>query len=589
MRFSARSKAGILLSAIIILTLVSAFMVTLVSHAATSHAASNPSTSASYQSTPIKSHVLATNRNFMSSGSPASLRSSATAKASASDPRYIPFRSPARHNIGGASIHARSASAPQLSASMLSHIEGTLASNFDGLSDFQNKAITGFHDTPPDQGLCVGFLGGRKVVIEVVNSIFGIYTPGGTLLNAFSVTAGFADPNAFSDPRCFYDTSTHSFYMTVISCHVCGPPGTADSFDDVLVVNGPTGMATTYQFSTSVGGTCFGDQPHTGYDEHALYVATDEFCGKTGNIYEGALLIAISKSQLVAQGPKPNAVSFPLLSLGGIPILTLEPAFGNASGTEYLLNSFPYDQFGNNNSIANTLGFWKVVDDEDITTGSGTPTLTGRIISSEIYAFPVPAASTGTGAVNSKGITSEAFLNPDDSRMLQVQLVNDDRRGLQLYAALSTAVAIQGDPSARDGAAWFVLDPKRARITSQGYVAVAGAYLLYPAILHTHEGTTAMAFTITSPTLNPSAAYVVRKSTSHSFGPVKIAALGTAPHVSFSDFFFHEPRWGDYSAEELDPNGLDIWSATEYIGPPPGGTDPVDNWGTRVWDVTGDH
>jgi hypothetical protein len=227
-----------------------------------------------------------------------------------------------------------------------------LASNFDGLSDTQNKAIAGFHDTPPDQGLCVGFLGSTKVVIEAVNSIFGIYTTGGTLLASFPVTVGFLDPNAFSDPRCFYDTSTHSFYMTVISCFSCA----TDTFDDVLVVNS-SGLATTYQFDTSVGGTCFGDQPHTGYDSHALY----------------------------------------------------------------------------------------------ITTGSGVVTLNGRIIGSETYAFPMPAASTGTGAVDVNGITSEAFLNPDDSRMQQVQLVNDDQHGLQLYAAPLTSRAIRPPATAPHG------------------------------------------------------------------------------------------------------------------------------------------
>jgi hypothetical protein len=350
-----------------------------------------------------------------------------------------------------------------------------------------------------------------------------------------------------------------------------------------------SGLATTYQFSTNVGGTCFGDQPHTGYDSHAVYVATDEFCCATGNDYLGALLIAISKPQLVAQGATPNAVQFGLLSLANIPILTLEPAFGNASGIEYLLNSFPQDQFGNPNTIANTLGFWEVHGEQNITSGVGTVTHSARIIGSETYAFPVPAASTGDGSVNANGITSEAFLNPDDSRMLQVQLVNDDRQGLQLYAALDSAVAISGDPSARDGVAWFVLDPKRHQITRQGYVAVKGAYLLYPAILHAHEGTTSVAFTITSPTTNPSAAYIVQKSTSNHFGPVTTVSAGTGAHVSFSDFFFGTPRWGDYSAEALDPNGVDIWSATEYIGPPPGGADLSDNWGTRVWDVAGDH
>ncbi len=575
MRFSFRPKLGILLSVIAILTVVGTLMATLAARGTASHAASPPPTSvtASYQGATIKSKVLGTTQNFFDLGT----HTSATTQSN--DFRVIPYRSPGKQNSN--SSHAVSSGAPLVSGSAFSKTEGTLASNFDGLSDTQNKLIAGFHDTPPDQGLCVGYLGSQKVVIEVVNSIFGIYSPGGTLLQPpFTLAQGFLDPNAFSDPRCFYDVSTHSFYMTVISTATGGN----DTFDDVLVVNS-NGLATTYQFDTSVGGTCFGDQPHTGYDNHALYISTDEFCG---NSYNGALLIAISKSQLVAQGATPNAVSFGFLSLGGVPILTLQPAFGNGSSNEYLLNSFPFDQFGNNNSIANTLGFWSVSGDTGITSGHGTVTLTGRIIGSETYAFPMPAASTGTGAVS--GIeTSEAFLNPDDSRMQQVQLVNDEKSGLQLYASLSTAVNISGDPSARDGAAWFVLDPMHARVSNQGYIGVAGAYLLYPAILHTTEGTTAMAFTITSPTINPSAAYVVRKSTSNSFGSVQTAALGSGPHISFADVIAGRARWGDYSAVELDPNGLDIWSGTEYIGPPPGGSDLVDNWGTRIWDVTGDH
>ena len=584
MSFSTRSKVSIILSAVTILTLVSAFMVTIVSRGTASHAASTPPTTASYQGTTIKSHVLATSKNFLSSGS------SATATAQQKDPRYIPYRSPGKQNSSGPNALARGA--PRASGSALSATEGALASNFDGLSDTQNKAVAGFHDTPPDQGLCVGFLptpGSTKVVIEVVNSIFGIYTTGGTLLKSFTLTTGFMDPNAFSDPRCFYDTSTHSFYMTVISCFSCFGPN--DSVDDVLVVDGITGFATTYQFDTSVGGTCFGDQPHTGYDSHALYVATDEFCGPGDNTYSGALLIGISKSQLAAQGPTPNAVSFPLLSLGGVPILTLQPAFGNNSSKEYLLNSFPFDQFGNSNSIANTLGFWAVQGDANITTGSGPVTLNGRIIGSETYAFPMPAASTGNGTTPSGSpafVISEPFLQPDDSRMQQVQAVNNSG-DIDLYASLPTALNIPGDPSARDGVAWFKIDAESHTFEAQGYVAVAGAYLLYPAILHTRGGTTTMAFTITSPTINPSAAYTVMPSTSTSFGAIKIAAAGTGPHVSFSDILFGRARWGDYSAEELDPNGLDIWSATEYIGPPPGGTDTIDNWGTRIWDVTGNH
>jgi hypothetical protein len=516
-----------------------------------------------------------------------------SAAATQGKDRTIPQRTPGGHTAFSPGTHASAAvrnGAPHVTSSPLTP-EGGLRSNFDGLTDTQNKAIAGFHDTPPDQGLCVGFLDGfgGKVVIEVVNSIIGIYTTGGTLLSAFPLTAGFFDVNAFSDPRCFYDASTSSFYMTVISCFFCGPPGTADSVNDVLVVN-RSGMATDYQYDTSEGGTCFGDQPHTGYDANAVYVATDQFCGTDGNTYLGALLIAISKPQLAAQGALPNAVSFVNLSLGGIPILTLEPAVGSQYGTEYLVNAFPFDQFGNSNPISNTLGLWEVHEDHNITSGSGTVTLIGRIIGSETYAFPVPAASTGDGTTPSGSpsfVIKEPFLNPDDDRMLQVQLANTPQ-GLRLYCALDTALTIGSDPSDRDGVAWFVINPKTHTESSQGYIGMAGAYLLYPAIEHSNTNTTAIAFTITSPSINPSAAYVFKKDTGLSFSSVLTVATGSGPHVSFSDLLFGRARWGDYSAEELDPNGRDIWSATEYIPPTDaGGSDLIDNWGTRIWDVAG--
>jgi hypothetical protein len=531
-------------------------------------------TTTDYVGAPIGARVLATNANWLNSASVA------LHGAASTNDRAIPFRRPASTGAGP----NLAASAPAAAAAPFDN-RARLTANFDGVTDTQNHALNGFHVTPPDQGLCVGYLGGfgGKVVIEVVNDTFGIYTPTGTPLSAFTVAQGFNDPNAFSDPRCFYDPATSSFYMTVISCASC----TTDTFDDVLVVN-RSGQATTYQFDSTFGGTCFGDQPHTGYDSNALFVSTDEFCGPGQSSYDGALLIAISKSQLAAQVASPNAVSFGLLSLGGVPILTLQPAVGNGSGREYLLNSFPYDAFGNNNSISSSLGLWTVKGGENMTDGSGSVTLSGRLIGSETYAFPVPAASTGNGSTPAGSpsyVISEPFLNPDDSRMQQVQLVADGFGGPRLYASLSSAVALPGDPSARDGAAWFVVDPQQASVARQGYVGVRGASLLYPAILHSQDGLTAMAFTITSPTLNPSAAYAVSRF--GGFGTVHIVAQGSGPHVSFSDVLFGQGRWGDYSAEVLDPGNGNIWSATEYIGPPPGGTDLVDNWGTRIWKLTG--
>jgi hypothetical protein len=170
--------------------------------------------------------------------------------------------------------------------------------------------------------------------------------------------------------------------------------------------------------------------------------------------------------------------------------------------------------------------------------------------------------------------------------MEQVQLVSTSS-GLRLFTSLNTAITIGHDPSARDGAAWFDIDPLAQGISRQGYLAVAGTYLLYPSILRGNNGTIVLDFSMTSPTMNPSTGYAFTTSTSSPFSPVRTTGVGLGPHQSFSDILFNEPRWGDYSAAALDPNGHDIWVADEYIPPAPAGLDLIDNWGTRVWQVRG--
>lgn len=91
-----------------------------------------------------------------------------------------------------------------------------------------------------------------------------------------------------------------------------------------------------------------------------------------------------------------------------------------------------------------------------------------------------------------------------------------------------------------------------------------------------------MVFTISSATINPSAAYTTVGS-----GRITTVANGSGPHLSFSDAApYFEPRWGDYSFVAPDPAGTGVWLATEYI-PPAADQDPYDNWGTYVFEVPG--
>jgi hypothetical protein len=153
-----------------------------------------------------------------------------------------------------------------------------------------------------------------------------------------------------------------------------------------------------------------------------------------------------------------------------------------------------------------------------------------------------------------------------------------------LWGALDTAFG----STPVSALAWFKVTPHlqgqtigSATLAAQGYLSSAGNYLLYPAIQADAAGNAGMVFTISGPTLFPSAAYALLPSGQASFGAINIAASGTGPYSPSST------RWGDYSWAILDPTHDSFWFATEYM--PPLASQTVDgrqNWGTRVLEVS---
>jgi hypothetical protein len=469
-----------------------------------------------------------------------------------------------------------------------------VSSAFNGLSDLDSDNLNGFPVTPPDQGLCVGYdrtlAGSPKAVFEPINLAERETSTNGALLRPdVSLATLFQDPYAEGDVRCLYDRQTQSFYFTEIGFPVATGPAADDNNTtaDVVVVNAH-GVA-AYQFDTSLGGPsagdCFGDQPKTGFDNNALVISTDEYCGPTESNYEGAIAVVISKSQLVTEAATVNDSVIGPVSLAGNPVVGMDPAIGTGTGTAYFVNSVPFLANGNNNPVGNTLGLWTLTGSAAVTTGHGTVSLTGTVLPSEPYAFPVPATSTGNGStttVDGSVITSETALNPDDSRLSGPVEVTRGFGGLQLWTALDAAVTPRGDGTARDAAAWFKIDVGGQRVAQQGYVTARKANLLYPAIGAPQFGSPEMVFTITSSTINPSAAFTTLGS-----GRITTVAAGAGPHVSFSDAPpYDTARWGDYSFAQPDPDGNGVWLATEYI-PPAANQDPLDNWGTYVFKVNG--
>src|SRR3989440_5202267 len=577
MRLSVRPKLGIILSLVTILTVVSGFIVVAIaSHGPNAHAVS--AAGVSYQN----AHGQLAAQSLRLGGQNPAQASSQTVYAT---PNHY-----GKQNVISTTTAARSA----LGADGLSVQQNapTVLHNFNGLSAMDNAKIAGVLVHPPDQGLCVGhdasIAGNPEVEFELINLVVAEYNVNGVVQKSALLPSGkenlnnfFNEPNTpfsggelVSDPRCIYDKPTGTFFFSVVAA--CSPAvgctKALESHIDLIVYNATSGAAREYKiddtFPTHPGCPCLGDQPKIGVDNHAIYLSVDEFedWANGGTIEDGADVFIISKPQLVAQVAA-NFTVFTNLAIGGIPVTSLQPAIStSATNTEFLANSFPFLADGENNPVAATLGFWKVTGDSNVTSGNFNAVIISmKIINSESYAFPVLALSTGSGARR-----SSAFLNPDDSRLQTCQFVSGDT-----WCSLSTAINIKNDPATRDGVAWFKLSTS-GTIAAQGYVAAASKYLIYPAIVHSASGSTGIVFTLTSGSNNPSAAYVFAAS-GGAFGGVHIAASGAAPSTDGAS------RWGDYSWATLDPNGKDLWMATEYV--PPGFQNPITNFGTRVFDV----
>src|SRR4051812_47560727 len=107
-----------------------------------------------------------------------------------------------------------------------------------------------------------------------------------------------------------------------------------------------------------------------------------------------------------------------------------------------------------------------------------------------------------------------------------------------------------------------------------------GNGILYPAIAGDRRENAVMGFSISGPSMIPSAGYATLSSGQGNFGSPIIASRGRGP------YFRRSTRWGDYSWAVLDRAAHRVWLANEYI--PPRSSQTVDrhqNWGTRVYAV----
>lgn len=471
---------------------------------------------------------------------------------------------------------------------------------FAGLNHFQQRfagtgayAGTQFSLEPPDQALCVG----NGYVMESINTAVAVYNAAGVLqggvtpLNQFfgltpeinRATSTFGDFT--SDPKCYYDSDTGHFFLTMLQIDVDPATGNFNPHSHVYIAvsktSNPTGKWNILAFDTTDDGTngtpshpncpCLGDQPLIGADQYGFYVSTNEFPLFTGG-FNGAQVYAFSKTAL-ERGSTSRGVhldvggSVSTPDAGGI-WYSIQPATSPAAqyatangGTEYFLSALDFGA-----TLDNRVAAWALSNTASLATNSPSVSLDHAVIGSEVYGQP-PSAVQKSGPIPLGDSVKNplAQLQSNDDRMNQVVFASG-----KLWSGVNTVVQTPNGPT-RSAIAYFEVAPSSGgsfapTMAGQGYVAVNQENTLYPSIGVNASGGAVMTFTLVGPDYYPSAAYY---NLSGGDGNVHIVGAGQGPEDGFTGYKKlgggGSSRWGDYSAAVAGPDGS-IWMATEFIG-----------------------
>lgn len=496
---------------------------------------------------------------------------------------------------------------------------GTGASlGFDGVDFLRHRYLTDnanqFSLEPPDPALCVG----SGSVISAVNTTFRIYStsngvPQGDSISLnrlfFNQSAIVRSPLTYGswsvgDPKCVYDHEIQRWVMTVYALGQTSSGAlTGDTAVAIAVSKGSVPSTDRNQWwiytidttNDGTGGTpahpdcpCIPDQPLLGFDDHGIYVTTNEFdISPFGGSFNGAQIYAIDKAAAAAgtlnvtvNGPDVQLIDGTPIPLAEGPAYSLQPATtppGGAfeNGTEYLMSALDFDA-----TLDNRIAVWALTNTQSLTTNNPDVELEApKIVNSQVYGQP-PDAEQAPGPTPLGDLAPSFFAGKPAGVKEHLNLLagNDDRMQMvtfadgKLWSTLKTVVKTENGAT-RIGVAWFVVDPAigtggtvSASMVSQGYVSRNRESLLFPAAGVNASGEGAIVFTLVSRDRFPSAAYVTLDE--DGTGAIRVLKAGGAPADGFTGYSTfggsRAERWGDYHAAFADEAG-DIWMTAEYI------------------------
>lgn len=223
-----------------------------------------------------------------------------------------------------------------------------LLENFDGLNADQSYQVNRYPVEPAQPALCVsdGF------VMEIVDLAVVVYSRNGTMvsqpiaMNHFFDEAPGLNGAIVDDPRCYFDTTTHTWFATAFAAE---PSLTTSRLDIAVNPSGnPLNRWKIYHIDTSDSTgkdcPCFADGPFFGIDQYNIYLSANEFnlaalAGKA-KIFNGAEVYAIAKPPLTTLSSL-KYVRFDHLTIDGQLAKTVSPTISSGNPqAAYFISSF---------------------------------------------------------------------------------------------------------------------------------------------------------------------------------------------------------------------------------------------------------
>lgn len=543
---STRSRAKMLMTVIVVLSLMNAVVPALFLQPRTTPRVPTPSvqdqqavSSSSIQG--IKGHAVLV-------GTVDTRVLPATAEKSSF--KGLPFYSP-----NGSGSASGSRSSPQVLATTSSSSIG-VSSTFDGINFTQSNCGC----TPPD----VQVAAGPNYVVEMVNTEGETFTKTGVPVNMFFLGSFFQIPSGHfeSDPKILYDASSGRWFATLID-YTFTSSGLIVQFSRVMIAVSSNSDPNTWAIYSVTGTFGLGpfpvdgitDQPIIGVSDDKFVVSVNDFAldNGGGQSFQGAQFWVLNKSELVA-----FASSVDFASFGPNPsLISVHPAQSlSSTTTEYMV------------TVGVNTTYNGCVDcNPQLLAVTGLPPGNVTVTSTSLPVLPirrVPAAVEPGGGINT-----------DDTRVLSAAWFQG-----KLWFTLHEGCIPSGDTVTRSCVRLVQLDTTRspAAVLQNFDFGANGQYYYYPALRIDGSGNLVVVYGFSSSIIYPSIAVTGQLTTDpvNSLAASQLLKAGSAADQT--------GRYGDYFGAGVDPSDTSlVWVAGEYnsagIGAP---NCPFSCWSTFI-------